>query len=111
MSDRFKFRFWNNKKKCWYGRDVPLYKCYHEERLLDYTIEQCTGLKDKNGKLIYEGDILYWDDSVLGAVRYDNFEYVVGEGINARAMCASKIDQLEIIGNIHENAELLEEKK
>ena len=68
-----------------------------------------TGLLDKNKVPIYEGDILFWDRSILGSVRYKYFEYLVGEGVSARALCAYKEDQLEVIGNVHENVELLKD--
>ncbi len=77
--------------------------------LKDCEIMQYTNLKDKNGKEIYEGDIFHigdekikyiveWHDSGLKGRQYNNKSYV---GIDHWHL------DLEIIGNIYENPELL----
>jgi len=92
-------------------------------------VMQYTGLKDKNGKEIYEGDIVKWDDGSNGKywrvaeVFYDtntymysfrilygincNIEkgYVFGGNFACRGQNPS--EEIEVIGNIYENPELL----
>lgn len=81
-------------------------------KINEFELMQSTGLKDKNGKEIFEGDILGTKDGLLNGVveyradlgmfvnsliRYNNFE----------RLCNIASDR-EIIGNIYENPELLE---
>lgn len=71
--------------------------------------EQCTGLKDKNGKLIYENDIVEYKISgspskSKDVVSYDEKQCVWLKGYNFLSTYPKTI---EIIGNIHENTELL----
>lgn len=69
---------------------------------------QSTGLKDKNGVEFFEGDI-GWDDhqEVHGQVIFENgaFKY---EWDNISEDLFEATDDIEIVGNIYENSELLE---
>ena len=94
------------------------------------TICQCTGLKDKNGKLIWEGDIILFqldnDDCPfpnkdtkkrLGKVFYKGFRttFAIGMGKNGSSSINDDLwkyvqngNRVEVIGNIFDNPELLE---
>lgn len=125
-----KFRAWDLKRKEMHSvRDM-----YFDTRTpqLDYFITkssqatyhancesfelmQYTGLKDKNGVEIYEGDILnYGDYKNLHEVVFRNacfwgesIEYGKPTGIGIY----NALEDLEVVGNIYENPELLETKK
>lgn len=82
----------------------------------DFTnLIQCTGIKDKNGKLIYEGDIVYkkgskdWQKNKLySKVVYDemygHFDLSDENGIHNIPM---NRDNIEVVGNVYENPELV----
>ena len=81
--------------------------------------EQCTGLKDKNGRLIYEGDIVLLDDTdsfenlIKTVVRWaeENASFGLFHSHNCYyGFFSYESENSEIIANIHENPELLEEK-
>ena len=83
------------------------------------TVGQCTGLKDKNGKLIFEGDIIVTDIFNTPEIKYTiayNKEIAafIGEYRKGCIKYFTTFDDdsncFEVIGNIHDNPELLEAK-
>ena len=74
-------------------------------------IMQYTGLKDKNGKEIYEGDIVKGISSMnIYKVVYNQGCYMMANIIHSNAnldMVGNNTKYIEVIGNIHENKELL----
>lgn len=78
------------------------------------TICQCTGLKDKNGVLIWENDIVtgrFGNEIITGCIRYGSNAqfYIDRKGMYGIYLDNSQ-DWLDVIGNIFDNKELLEQE-
>lgn len=85
-------------------------------RLDEIELMQSTGLKDKNGKEIFDGDILKTRTRGLVSVRKESGNMMVTyqSGVNTRTSLtlSSFLDKYKVyvIGNIYENPELLEKR-
>ena len=125
MKNRFKFRFWfKDTQEMIYSEkfnDVQTLGQWLFGDRKDVVKMQCTGLKDKNGKLIYEGYILggtfenlyvhYCDDCKQFQLKANDYGCLACEGdIHWYEIVeAEEQNELEVIGNIYENKELLNE--
>ena len=131
MQDRFKLRVWDTlankmtynfmlgnfiqksqtdyEKKDWVGINYePDYICFNNEGIDYLVLMQPTDLRDKNGKLIYEGDIVNYSClpgySDIYACTFNNGSFLIGGLLISNTHLKS-----EVIGNIYENKELLNE--
>lgn len=106
-----KFRAWDNE--CKVIREYDELKGLTLDALdaSDFKLEQFTGLKDVNGNEIYEGDILE-NRKYRSIVKFANGKFLADVfGTISRFDLIGETHDSKVIGNVHENPELLEENK
>ena len=129
MKDRFKFRVWDKENfnilefegfktgDIEFNFDVETKSIWIEYDHNRYVLQQCTGLRDKNGNLIYEGDIVkilfcefviqYCDKCKSFQCFYNNECYACLGDLHWFELLED-LENCEVLGNIYENPELLE---
>lgn len=109
--------YWKDEKEMHYLKHLDLEFCHHDEQV---ELMQYTGLKDKNGVEIYEGDIVNIEDCEAAKYKIEwvgfrcSFECVTinpDDDMWTHGAFDDDIDSesCTVIGNIYENPELLKE--
>ena len=121
MNRQIKFRFWNPVDMemladvaGYDGADInDMFLSLNDD---DYVVMQYTGLKDKNGNPIFEGDIVQWIHLTHGKIQSE-VKYQAGCFCHFPNWSGASwgnlnrvVQSCEVIGNIYENPELLEKK-
>lgn len=121
---KLKFRAWDKEKNIMvyedtyvcdmtitFGGRVFCHDSYYGIRDSNFDLMQYTGLKDKQGKEIYEGDIVKHSIYQAGPFKViytpDNTGYDLTNGITSMHLGRLCEPDLEVIGNIYENPELI----
>ena len=127
MSREIKFRAWHmpfgpkgTMQEMVYGKASSIL-AFAEMSPDEYIVEQFTGLKDRNGQDVYEGDILAWHSNVyrkqdwVGLVQYRGAGFVVQDDPKEfststwlEVACSKDANIIEVIGNVHTNGDLID---
>lgn len=135
MNDRFKFRVWDNRDKeyldpenylwfymtadgkCHIGYENSVTEDIEEYPQSSFIIEQCTGLKDKKGELIYEGDIITTAFEYETPSEYNTYAVKWCKAYAGEMFCSVDergepidfyggipcVEYCRVIGNVHEH--------
>lgn len=115
--NRFKFRGWSQKENwmigpCGFEGFADGYMDFTGLQTKDLILMQSTGVLDKNGKEIFEGDLVERSNNFIGKVEWDD------------SSCNFRVDhekllpwyfeesnEWEVVGNIYQNSELAKGEK
>lgn len=120
MNREIKFRAWSNRDKCWCGafavhksglwRESPNNEWTDLSQQSEMVLMQFTGLLDKNGKEIYEGDIVKYtnhSDELNILIEEVKTKRFVNGFMPFNYALDMDYTTLEVIGNIFENSDLI----
>jgi hypothetical protein len=108
MGRKLKFRAYCLDSKKYLSGDFSLgiesseFRGKYGEVFKNVIVEQFTGLTDKNGVEIYEGDLLHRNLGVNWKVKFKNSGWIADGNDSGLYLSANQFDECEVIGNIHE---------
>lgn len=119
-NNRFKFRVWDCAEEryddgfvldpdgvLWYAQMGVDDEISNKDQ---YLVEQCTGLKDANDKLIYVGDIVECDGDCFEVVP-SKYGFAFEDHLGWRHYKLLEMENVAIVGNIHGELKLLDEAR
>lgn len=107
-----KFRAWDKARKEYWGSYDFLSDETLPRPIRNMVVEQYTGLEDVNGKEIYEGDIVKWRIRGSHGPFTDAREVTFMDGMFLmKDYAALTVVDVKVVGNVHENPELLKEEE
>ena len=120
------FGYYFQKKNLFSEDGLPVKHCISDDppfgaEVEPKTVGQYTGMKDKNGKRIFEDDVCRfreWSKGEMcwvGKVHWEHQQFMISGGPNKECetmfeLCLSRFipENIEVIGNVHDNPELME---